>query len=321
MSEWRFTDDRALMMGMGLTMVMLLLVFVVFVSLLIAVGIPWYLVIGAAVGVGLFHYFVQDRVILSNIGGRIVSAEEAPDLHNVLGRLAAMADIPSPKKVAIIESEIPNAFAAGRNPSNAVVAVTTGLMRRLDEQELEAVLAHEISHVKNRDIMVMTLAMIVIHLTQYLMVFLRWSFVVVGAVTAALLAFGSRNVLVYLAVIMIALTLYVYMGIAYIALAVIQFFNNLFMLALGRCREYAADRGAATLSGAPMHLASALQKIDDEISLIPEEDLRGIEKANAFLIIPAIKRNFVTSFLSSHPRTEKRIRKLQEMQGEIERSN
>lgn len=321
MKEWSLTDDRALMMGMGFTILLLLLVFVVLVLLLMTIGIPWYLVIVAALGIGLFQYFRHDRFILSAIDGRIVSAEEEPYLHNIIGRLAAMADIPVPKKIVVIETDFPNAFAAGRNPENAVIAVTRGLMTRLNEQEMEAILAHEVAHIRNRDILVMTLATVVTELTHHLMAFLRWSAVAVGAITVVLLAFGSRHSLLYIVVLLAALALYTYMGIAYVALASIQFFNNLLLLALCRCREYGADRGAAALSGSPIQLASALQKIDHAVETIPAEDLRRIEKANAFLIIPAIERNFITTFLSTHPRTEKRIRKLQEMQRDLERRN
>ena len=319
MRQQEFATDRALMFGMGFTMMMLLGIFTVFVALLIAVGIPWYVVIIAAVGVGILHYYLNDRLVLASTGAKVVTEEEEPHLHSLVERLSALADIPKPKKIAIIVDDAPNAFAAGRNPSNAIVAVTTGLASRLNYQEMEGVLAHELAHIKNRDIMVMNLAMIVFYLTHYLMVLLRWSFVIVGAVATVLMAIASRHWAAFLAVVVGVATLYIYMGLAYVTLYVIQFLNNMFVMSLSRCREYAADRVGAHICGAPMQLASALQRIDDEMARIPVEDLRRLENANAFLIIPALKRNFIMTMFSTHPRTEKRIRKLHDMQRDLER--
>ena len=319
MRPMTFSDDRALMIGMGFTMLMLVLVFAVLVMFLMAVGIPWYLVLVAAVGVAVFQYFMADRILLSMADAREVTVDEEPELHIMIERLSALADVPKPKKIAVIEQDAPNAFAAGRNPENAVIAVTRGLLRRVNDQELESILAHEVAHIRNRDIFVMTLAMVVTNLTQLLMVGLRWSFVVVGAITVALMALGSRNAMAYVMVLVVALTLYVYMAIAYVALAAIKFFNCLLMLALSRCREYAADRVGATLTGSPLHLASALHKIDEEMNLFPEDDLRKLQTANAFLIVSAIRNgNFVMNLLSSHPNTGKRIAKLREMQRDLE---
>ncbi len=321
MRRMTFSDDRALMFGMGFTMLMLILTFAILVLLLISVGIPWYLVIAAAVGVAVFQYFMADQILLSMADAREVTAEEEPRLHSMIERLSALADIPKPKKIAVIEQDAPNALAAGRNPENAVIAVTRGLLRRVNDQELESILAHEVAHIRNRDTVVMTLALIVTHLTQLLMFVLRWSFVILGAITAALMAFGSRNAMAYIAVLLVALTLYIYMAVAYLALAAIHFFNYLFTLALTRCREYAADRVGATLTGSPLGLANALHRIDDDMELFPEEDLRRLQTANAFLIVSAIrKRNFVMNLLSTHPSVEKRIAKLRGMHREMESS-
>ena len=321
MRNMTFTDDRALMFGMGFTMLMLILVFAVLMLLLIAVGIPWYFVIVAVAGVVVFQYFMADRILLSMADAREVTAEEEPKLHSMIERLTALADVPKPKKIAVIEQDAPNAFAAGRNPDNALIAVTRGLLSRVNDQELESILAHEVAHIRNRDTVVMTLAMIVTHLTQLLMFVLRWSFVIVGAITAALMVFGSRNAIAYIAVLLVALTLYLYMAIAYLVLATIHFFNYLFMLALSRCREYAADRVGATLTGSPLQLANALHRIDDEMNLFPEDDLRKLQTANAFLIVSAIRNsNFVMNLLSTHPNTDKRIAKLRDMHRTMESS-
>ena len=318
MSKWKLTDERALMLGMGTTMFLLALVFLGFVALLSLFGIPWYIVAAGAVVVVVIHYFLNDRLLLSSLNAREVTAEQEPHLHALVERLAALADIPKPKIVAIMDCDEPNALAAGRNPKNAIVAVTSGLLERLDYYEVEAVLAHEMAHIRNRDIAVLNLAQAVGYLTHYLMVFLRWSFVVVGAAAAFLMAIGHRNVGFMIVVLVVAAALYVYMGLAYVALFLIQKLNNFIILALGRCREYAADRVGAEITGTPINLASALQKIAIEIERAPDENLQQLEKANAFLIIPAMRRSFAAIFLSTHPRPEKRIEKLRNMQRDLD---
>ena len=315
-----YTQDRPLMIGMLTTLAMLALLFAVFVWLFTVIGVPWYMVVLVAAIVCVVQYYMSDRMILKSMGAREISYEEWPALHAMIERLAALADVPMPKKVAIIPTDVPNACAAGRNPKNAVIAVTSGLVRRLNDREIEAVLAHEIGHIKNRDIMVMNCAHLLLYLTGKTLLVLKWSLVALAAIVATLWAMGQRNSAFYLGLAVLGLIIGLYMVAAYIAMLAIQFIANLLVLALTRCREYSADRMGATLVGAPFHLASALQKISDDISRTPDSDLRRLQTANAFLIIPALKRNkLIMALYSTHPAPDKRIRRLMNMQRAMDR--
>ena len=221
-------------------------------------------------------------------------------------RLAGMSDMPKPAKIAVMETHVPNAFATGRNPKNAVVAVTRGLMTRLSEKEQEAVLAHELSHVKNRDVMVLTWAGLIVIMAGFLMQMLFWMSLFGGFGSGGRDRQGGGQAMM----IMLAV---------YVGTIAIYFLSQLVILALSRYREYAADRGAAILTGAPAQLASALAKIADDVYRIPEKDLRQVERANAFFIIPALKGNKMAAMLSSHPPVEKRIERLREIQRQMER--
>ena len=217
-----------------------------------------------------------------------------------------MYEIPKPKKIAVMDTHVPNAFATGRNPDNAVVAVTRGLMSRLNDREVEAVLGHELAHVKNRDVAVMTWASLLVITAGYLMQMLFWMSLFGG--------FGGRDdrrgeggnlMLIMMAV--------------YVGTIVVYFLAQLLVMALSRYREYAADRGGAIVTGAPMQLASALAKISNDMYRIPDEDLRDVRHANAFMFAPALSGNDIARLFSSHPPTEKRIERLQNMQRELER--
>ena len=204
-----------------------------------------------------------------------------------------------------MDTHVPNAFATGRNPKNAVVAVTTGLMSRLDEKEQEAVLAHELSHVKNRDVMVLTWAGLIVIMAGYLLQMLFWISLFGGFGGGGRREGGGNAMLIALGV--------------YVGTIVIYFLSQLLILSLSRYREYAADRGGAMLTGAPLQLASALGKISDDMYRIPEKDLRQVEHANAFFIVNAVKGNAAAKLLSSHPPVEDRIERLREMQRQMER--
>jgi heat shock protein HtpX len=298
--------DPELTIRMVFTMAMLLLLYVVFIGLLFWAGIPWFLILLISVGMAFFQYFASDKLVLMTTGARVVTPEEEPRLHGMIERLAAMADMPKPRKVAIMETAVPNAFATGRNPKNAVVAVTRGLLNRLDDREIEAVLGHELSHVKNRDVMVLTWASLIVIMAGYLLQMMFWMSLFGG------FGGGRRDdrpgagnaAMVILAV--------------YVGTIVIYFVSQVLILALSRYREYAADRGGAILTGAPMQLASALTKINNDVYRIPEKDLRQVSHANAFFIIPALKGNTVAALFSSHPPVEKRIERLREMQFHLE---
>jgi heat shock protein HtpX len=297
--------DRELTFRMMFTMFMLALLYVAFIGLLFWAGVPWFFILIISIGMAVFQYFMSDKLVLATTGAKVVTPEQEPWLHATIDRLAAMGDIPKPKKVAIMESHVPNAFATGRNPKNAVVAVTRGLLNRLNQQEVEAVLGHELTHVKNRDVMVLTWASIIVIMAGYLLQMLFWMNLFGGFGGDR----GDRREGGQAALVMLAV---------YVGTILVYFLSQLLILALSRYREYAADRGGAMLTGAPMQLASALQKISSDMYRIPEKDLRQVEHASAFFIIPALKGDTVASLFSSHPPVEKRIERLQNMQRQME---
>jgi heat shock protein HtpX len=301
-TRW-YGGDAGLTVRMFVTMFLLFAVYLAFLAILYWAG-AGYITIAVVGGVLLlFQYFYSDRLVLWSLGARIVSPEEAPQLHGMVDRLAALADLPKPK-VAIVEREVPNALATGRNQRNSVVAVTRGLMERLDPPEIEAVLAHELTHVKNRDMMVITIASFLSTVAFFVM----RNFAFMGFYGGG---YGGRRggrdqggagvfALVYLASLLVWL---------------ISFF---LIRALSRYREYAADRGSAVLTGAPSQLASALLKISGTMQRIPQRDLREVEGMNAFFILPAISGDSVMELFSTHPSLEHRLARLQRMQQEME---
>ena len=306
MRQRSYGRDRELAFRMFFTMFLLGLLYIAFMGLLFWAGIPFILILGFAVVMVIFQYFGSDKVVLMTTRARVVTPEEEPSLHSMIERLSLMADMPKPKKVAVIDTHVPNAFATGRNPKNAVVVVTRGLMERLDEKEQEAVLAHELSHVKNRDVMVLTWAGLIVIMAGFLMQMLFWMSLFGGFGGGGRdRGGGGQAMLIMLAV--------------YIGTIAIYFLSQLVILTLSRYREYAADRAAAILTGAPAQLASALAKISDDVYRIPEKDLRQVERANAFFIVPALKGNKMAAMLSSHPPVEKRIERLREIQRQMER--
>ena len=306
MRQRSYGRDRGLTLRMSFTMLLLALMYVAFIGLLFATGLPWFIVLVFALIAVIFQYYGSDRIVLMTTGAKEVTAEEEPQLHAMVERLAAMADMPKPKKLAIMETHVPNAFATGRNPKNAVVAVTRGLLSRLTEKEIEAVLAHELIHVKNRDVMVLTWASLIVIMAGYLMQMLFWLSLFGGFGGGRDRQGGGGQA----AMIMLAV---------YVGTILVYFVSQLLILALSRYREYSADRGSAILTGAPMQLASALSKLSDDMYRIPEKDLRQVEHANAFFIVSALKGKNMAALLSSHPPVEKRIERLQDMQRSMER--
>jgi heat shock protein HtpX len=279
---------------MYFTMFMLGFLYAVFALFLMASGMPL-IFIGGIVGVlVVVQYYMSDRLILMSTGAKQVSAEEEPELHRMVKMLADRYEMPMPK-VAVIESGIPNAFATGRNPKNALVAVTTGIQERLSERELQAVIGHELAHVANRDMRVLAIANFLVTLTSFLMTMLFWNMLFGGMG-------GRRNngggvMMVYLVTI------------------VVYFIGQLLVLALTRYREYGADHTGAEISGDPGALADALEKISGTVARIPDKDLRKLQTANAFLIIPAaLKGEGSMNLFSTHPPLEERIKRLRELE-------
>jgi len=252
-------------------------------------------------GLAFVQYFTSDKLALRASGAKVVEHDEAPALHDMIERLAAMADLPKPR-VAIIESEVPNAFATGRNKKHSAVAVTTGLWNRLEPQEVEGVLAHELSHIANRDVLVMTVASFFAMLAGLLTRF--------GLYSGMFGGFGgnrdnNNSVPVWLIVLVVSVVTY--------------FLSHILILAISRYREYAADRGSALITGAPEHLMSALQKIASQITMIPQQDLRQVETMNAFFIVPTNWRKRSAELFMTHPPMEKRLAALAEISREMGR--
>ena len=291
--------DRGLTIRMLFTGLMLALAYVFLFGLLLISGINYLFVIIFGIGMVFFQYFMSDKLVLMTTKAKVVSQEEYPELHNSVERLSLIAGIPKPKNIAVMDMEAPNAFATGRSPKHATIAVTTGLMTRLSKDELDAVIGHELAHVKNRDVMVMTWASLIVVIAGYLMQMLFWMSIFGGFGGNRRQGGGQA----------IALLMIVYVGVI-----VIYFMSQLLLRALSRYREFAADRDGAIIYGSPSTLASALRKISSQIATIPEKDLRQVEHANAFFIIPALQGNAVASLMSSHPPTEERIKKLVDLE-------
>ncbi|QFU81999.1 zinc metalloprotease HtpX [Natronorubrum aibiense] len=284
--------DWGLRFRMFLTMFLLFALYIVFAGVITAYIGGNLLVFGMLFGgMSLVQYYFSDTLTLKSMGAKTVSADEYPQLHGSVERLSQQADLPKPK-VAVVDSQVPNAFATGRNQKNAAVAVTTGLMRTLNQDELDGVLAHELAHVKNRDMMVMTIASF---LSTIAFMIVRW-----GAFFG-----GGRNRNQGGVVVAILVSLLVWI------------ISYLLIRALSRYREYAADRGAAAITGNPSALASALLKISGKMDKVPKTDMREEAEMNAFFIIP-IKSGVVGRLFSTHPPTERRVEQLRSLEREMQ---
>jgi heat shock protein HtpX len=280
---------------------LLYVLFAVVLFQVLNVGLVPMLVI--IVGIAAVQYYTSDKLALAASGAKVVSREEAPDLHAMVERLCALADLPMPR-VAVIPTDVPNAFATGRNPKHAAVAVTQGLWRRLEPQEVEAVLAHELSHIANRDVLIMTLASFFAMLAAFL--------TRVGLYSGMFGGFGgggrrdsngNNGVPIWLIIFAVSIVTY---AISYVLIRTIS-----------RYREYAADRGSALMTGAPENLMSALQKIASGITQIPQQDLREVAGMNAFFIVPTNWRSHVGELFMDHPPLEKRLAALAEISREM----
>ena len=305
MARTRFPADVGLSSRMLLTMFLLGLLYVVFVGVLIYLIGNWVLVALIAGGFLFLQYYFSDRIALYAMRGQEVSPQQAPELHQVIDRLCALADMPKPR-VAISDSDIPNAFATGRNQSHAVVCVTTGILRRLSEPELEAVLSHELSHVAHRDVAVMTIASFLGILAGLVV---RYSFYA-GAFGGGGWGRSNDNRDNSGAIILLVV----------LASAIVYALSFLLTRALSRYRELSADRSGAILIGRPSTLASALVKVSGEMGRIPTRDLRAAEPLNAFFFAPALAPGFsFSSLFATHPPLQRRLDQLARLEAQLGR--
>jgi heat shock protein HtpX len=285
-----FPRDTGLQFRMLLTLFLLGLLYVAFVGALFAAGASAVLMLVVVGGLALSQLFLSDKLALAAMGAKEVTPEQAPGLHSMIERLCIQADLPKPK-IAVADTHVPNAFAMGRSPKKATVCATTGIMNTLTPAELEGVMAHELAHVKNRDVMIMTIA----------------SFF--ASVAAMMLQFGlffggggddDDGAPAVIVILLASLVVYV-----------VSFF---LMLALSRYREFSADRGAALVTGRPSALSSALMKISGAMQNVPQQDLRQAEGMNAFFIVPTGVKSSLKTLFSTHPPMEKRIERLQQLE-------
>jgi heat shock protein HtpX len=299
MKRKAYGRDFGLSARMVTTMFLLGALYVVFFVVLLQftnIGIGFLILIMG--GLAFLQYYTSDKIALAASRAKIVERDDAPELHDMVERLCAMADLPKPR-LAVIPTDMPNAFATGRNPKNSVVAVTEGLWNRLSKPEIEGVLAHELSHIGNRDVAIMTVSSF---------------FAMVAALLMRIGMFGGMfggggrdrgGPPIWLIMFVVSMVTYV---ISYVLI-----------LMISRYREYAADRGAAIITGAPENLMSALQRIASNITQIPQRDLREVQSLNAFFIVPTnVKSSFAELFMT-HPPLEKRLARLAEIAREMGR--
>lgn len=287
-----FGRDTGLQVRMITTMFLLGLLYVAFVGVLFAAGagaIMMVLIVGALT---LSQLFLSDKLALASMGAKEVSPEEAPGLHALIDRLCIQADLPKPK-IAVADTDVPNAFAMGRSQKSATVCATTGIMRRLSPAELEGVMAHELSHVKNRDVMIMTIVSFFASVAAMIM---QFSFF-----------FGGGNREGGAPIMMIIAASFVVYALSFFL-----------MLALSRYREFTADRGAALITGRPSALSSALMNISGAMESIPSRDLRKAEEMNAFFIVPARAKGALRSLFATHPPMEQRIERLNQLELQLQ---
>jgi heat shock protein HtpX len=292
--------DTGLTIRMVFSFAILTLLYLIFLSVLAYLGIGFIPIIIIASGMILAQWYFSDKIVMWSSGAKLVSKEQYPQLHELIERIVARNNLPKPR-IAVINKNMPNAFATGRGQKSSVVAVTTGLLDILDTEELEGVVAHELTHIRNRDALVLTLASLFSTVAWYLMQFGFY-----GGLYGGGGGYGGRDrnsggaMLIILLVAMLTW--------------VVSF---LIIRAISRYREFAADRGSAQMTGKPVKLANALMKISGTMRRIPTKDLREVEGLNAFFIVPALSGSTIGNLFSTHPPVEKRVQKLMEMEASM----
>jgi heat shock protein HtpX len=285
-----FGRDTGLQVRMAVTLFLLGALYVALVVALLGSGVNGVTVAIIAGGLAALNLFASDKLALAAMGARVVTPEQAPQLHAMVERLCVQADLPKPK-VAVAQTAMPNAFALGRSPKSATVCATTGIMELLSPAELEGVMAHELTHVQNRDVLVMTLAGFFATIAAYIV---QFGFFFGGSS-------DDDDNPSFMVLFLVSLAVYV-----------VSFF---LMQALSRYREFSADRGAALITGRPSALASALVKISGGMQRIPQQDLRNTGELQAFFISPVGR---IGGLFSTHPPMEKRIAALQRLEAQLQ---
>jgi heat shock protein HtpX len=288
--QWK--RDFGLSLRVWFTMFLLLIVYLIFLTVLSTLGVGVGGLILVAGGLAFVQYFFSDKLVLWTTRARIVEEQEYPELHAMIARLSAEVDLPMPK-VAIVQTPVPNAFATGRSPSHAVVAVTDSIMRLLSPKELEAVIAHELSHVKNRDVLTLTIASFLAMVAAIIMQN-AWLFSMTNRRDQ-----GNPWL------------------IAWIVAIIVWLVSTLLIRSLSRYREFAADRGSAYITRRPHDLITALEKISQRMDYVPPEQKQAVEGANMFYIIPALSGRSIMELFSTHPPLEKRVAALERIEAEL----
>jgi heat shock protein HtpX len=300
MKRKSYGRDAGLTLRILLTGGLLGLLYVIFAAVLFSVlNVGLVPIVLIVVGLAFFQYYTSDKLALAASGAKVVSREEAPALHDMVERLCAIADLPKPK-VAIMDTPVPNAFATGRSPKHAAVCVTTGLWDRLEPKEVEGVIAHELSHIANRDVLIMTVASFFAMLAALLTRFGLYANLFGGGNSR-----DNNGPPVWLIVVLVSVLVY---AVSYVLIRTIS-----------RYREYTADRGSALITGAPEYLMSALQKISSQMTLIPNRDLREVEGMSALFIVSPRVKSAIGELFMDHPPIEKRLAALAEIAREMGR--
>ena len=293
--------ETGLVARMILSFAILGLLYIIFLSVLAYLGLGFVPIAIVASVMILAQWYFSDKIVLWSSGAKLVTRDQFPELHDLVERIVARNNLPKPK-IAVIKAHMPNAFATGKGPKSSVVAVTTGLMDILDTSELESVIAHELTHIRNRDVLVLTLASLFSTVAWYLMQFGFY-----GGLYSGGMGYGGNrsNNSAGAMIIVIAVAMLTW---------VISF---LVIRAISRYREFAADRGSAQMTGKPIKLANALMKISGTMKNIPTKDLRQVEGLNAFFIVPALSGSTIGNLFSTHPPVQKRVEKLMEMEASM----
>ena len=286
---------------MVLSFAILGLLYIVFLSVLAYIGLGFLPITIIALIMIMAQWYFSDKIVMWSAGAKVVTREQFPELHNLVERIVARNNLPKPK-IAVINTRMPNAFATGKGAKSSVVAVTTGLMDTLNTEELEGVIAHELTHIRNRDVLVLTLASLFSTVAWYLMQFGFYGGLYGGGMGYG----GNRNNNSAGAMIIV------------IAVALLTWVVSFLIIrAISRYREFAADRGSAQMTGKPIELANALMKISGTMKNVPMRDLRQEEGLNAFFIVPALSGSTIGNLFSTHPPIQKRVQKLMEMEASM----